>query len=72
MCVKAGHNWVKNAKKNFNSDNVKMRLVICDRVLEIGVSIRPKIGKEGMYRKVFKIVRKCRKLLKRGREDVIV
>jgi hypothetical protein len=49
MFLEAGHNWVKNAtKKNFNSDNVKMSLVICDRVLEIGVSIRPKLGKEGI------------------------
>ncbi len=27
-------------KKNFNSDNVKMSLVTCGRVLEIGVSLR--------------------------------
>jgi hypothetical protein len=49
MFLEAGHSWVKNAKKNnFNSDNVKMSLVTCDRVLEIGESIWAKIGKEGI------------------------
>jgi hypothetical protein len=38
MFLEAGHNWVKNAtKKNFNSDNVKMRLVTCDRVLGVNL-----------------------------------
>jgi hypothetical protein len=46
MFLEAGHNWVK--KKNYNSDNVEMSLVICDRVLEIGESIWAKIGKEGI------------------------